>query len=216
MQLFDYFDPLLGLALLFGLLSLYSFLAFVFNFRSLGLFSRLRRLISFLLFAAMSAVFSLILLGIQGYQGLTQETLAATVELEPQADKNVTVRLIFADGRRQIFAIQGDQVLIDAHILKWKPWVTALGMKTAYKLDRISGRYSELVDETSQARTVYSLTPVASSGLAGWRERYKPLSFLLDVEHGSASFADATNPVTYQLKVTSSGLLLRPQETGAH
>jgi len=54
---------------------------------------------------------------------------------------------------------------------------------------------------------------MGDKGIGEWREEFAFLSFLLDVEHGSASFASADTSKSYELAVTTSGLLLRPEET---
>ena len=61
------------------------------------------------------------------------------------------------DSSLHMFDLAGDAVYVDAHVLKWRPIGTLLGLETVYELDRIAGRYQALSDEQTHERTVYSL-----------------------------------------------------------
>ena len=41
----------------------------------------------------------------------------------------------------------GDQIYVDAHILKWTPAANLIGLHTAYELDRVAGRYDNIEQE---------------------------------------------------------------------
>ena len=70
---------------------------------------------------ALGVVVATVAVGTAGYQALTREQTAATVRVEPAGPQrfNATVRLV--DGRTQAFTLAGDEIYIDAHILKWQP-----------------------------------------------------------------------------------------------
>lgn len=74
-----------------------------------------------LLALAVGALATTIALGMQGYRALTQEALAAQILVEPAGPQrfNATVRL--PDGRNLTFELAGDEVYVDARILKWHP-----------------------------------------------------------------------------------------------
>ena len=98
---------------------------------------------------------------------------------------------------------------VDAHILKWKPVANVLGLHTAYELDRMAGRYRDIPQERSASRTIYQLSEERSVDLFGLRRRYEFLSPLLDAEYGSATFVPVSKPVELELRVSTSGLLIR-------
>lgn len=154
-----------------------------------------------------------IVMGMQGYQALTREELAATVEVEPAGPRRFEARVEFPDGRRDTFEVAGDQVYVDAHILKWKPVANLLGLHTAYQLDRIGGRYDDIASELDREKTVYSLKrdrPLDMFELARGAELLRPLlTPLLDAEYGSGTFQRATPGATYEVYVSTSGLLIR-------
>jgi hypothetical protein len=158
---------------------------------------------------ALAALFGTISVGIRGYRALTQEVVAATIETEPLGNQHFRATVTLPDGRLHMFDLAGDAVYVDAHILKWRPVVNLFGLHTAYELDRIAGRYRALGDEQTQERTVYSLAkkkPIDAFDLA---RRYWLLRPLVDAEYGSATFINATEPAIYEIRVSTTGLLVR-------
>jgi hypothetical protein len=108
--------------------------------------------------------------------------------------------------------IAGDELYVDAHILKWKPVANVLGLHTAYELDRIAGRYRAVEQERKSLRTVYPLGEPKAFDLFALREKYAWLAPLLDAEYGSASFVPVTRPAELEVRVSTSGLLIREVE----
>jgi hypothetical protein len=158
---------------------------------------------------ALAALSGTISVGIRGYSALTQEVVAATIETEPLGNQHFRATVTLPDGRLHMFDLAGDAVYVDAHILKWRPVVNVFGLHTAYELDRIAGRYRALGDEQTQERTVYSLAkkkPIDAFDLA---RRYWLLRPLVDAEYGSATFINATEPAIYEIRVSTTGLLVR-------
>jgi len=158
---------------------------------------------------AMSALCGTISVGIRGYRALTQEVLAATIATEPIGPARFRATVTLADGTLHMFDLTGDAVYVDAHILKWRPAVNLLGLHTAYELDRIAGRYRALGDEQTRERTVYSIArkkPIDLFDLARASWLLRPL---VDAEYGSATFINATEPATYEVRVSTTGLLVR-------
>jgi len=84
-----------------------------------------------------------------------------------------------------------------------------LGLHTAYELDRVAGRYRDIAQERSAPRTVYPIGEKRPVDLFGLRRRYEFLSPLLDAEYGSATFVPVSTPVELELRVSTSGLLIR-------
>ena len=158
---------------------------------------------------ALAALCGTISIGIRGYSALTQEVLAATIKTDPLGAQHFRATVTLADGRLHMFDLAGDAVYVDAHILKWRPIVNLLGLHTAYELDRIAGRYRALGDEQTHARTVYSIARAKPIDMFDLARRYWLLSPLVDAEYGSATFINATEPATYEVRVSTTGLLVR-------
>jgi hypothetical protein len=170
------------------------------------------RLLLALVFLAGTAACGAIALGVQGYRALTHEEIAATVRTEPLGPNRFRAQFRFPDGREVAYTLSGNQLYVDARILKWHPLANVLGLRTAYELDRVSGRYQDLAQEQQQPRTVQSLAPARQVDLFSLRQRYALLSPLLDADYGSATFAAADSPAQYEVRVSTTGLLIRKLE----
>ncbi|MBN1471070.1 MAG: hypothetical protein JW925_04760, partial [Syntrophaceae bacterium] len=106
-------------------------------------------------------------------------------------------------------SLAGDQLYVDAHILKWKPVANIFGLHTSYELDRVAGRYASLKDETTKVHTVYSLSKYRPVDLFDLRRRFAILNPLLDAEYGSATFINTTSTEEFRVMVSTTGLLIR-------
>jgi len=151
-----------------------------------------------------------ITIGIQGYRALTQEELAARISVRPYAPQRFSAKLRFPDGREANYSIYGDEIQVDARILKWHALANLLGLATAYELDRIGGRYREVEQERAGPRTVYVLGREKAIDFFALRKRYAFLEHFVDTEYGSAAFVPVGEPAELELRVSTTGLLIRP------
>ncbi len=165
------------------------------------------------LFLTLGVLCGAITLGIRGYRMFTQEALAATIKTEPVGPHRFRATVTLADSSLHMFDLAGDAVYVDAHVLKWRPLGTLLGLQTVYELDRIAGRYQALGDEQTLERTVYSLAQKKPFDAFDLARRYWVLRPFVDAEYGSATFVSSTGtparPATYEVRVSTTGLLVR-------
>src|SRR5256884_8456107 len=150
----------------------------------------LRGLVALLLLA-LAALAATVTVGLQGYRALTFEEVAATVRTEPLAPQRFRATITLPDHRLAMYDLAGDAFYVDAHVLKWHPWASLLGLHTVYELDRVAGRYNAVGDERTQPHTAYELarsTPVHLYSIA----RRRLLGPLGDAEDGSPAFVAAT------------------------
>ena len=167
------------------------------------------RTLAGLLLVALGTLAGGLALGVQGYHALTREDLAARISVQPLAPQQFSAIVRYPDGRSRTFNLAGDEIYVDAHILKWKPIANIVGLHTAYELDRIAGRYQELAQERAAMRTIYLLRDERPVELFRLRQRYAFLAPLYDAEYGSATFMQVKEPTELEVRVSTSGLLLR-------
>jgi len=165
-----------------------------------------------LLFLTLGALFLTISVSTRGYRALTLEETAAIIETRPTGEQQFEATVSFADGRSQTFLVAGDQIYVDAHILKWKPRVNIIGLHTAYELDRIGGRYIDLEQERERERSLFSLKQAKPLDMFSLRQSYSLFAPLLDAEYGSATFIAVNEPATFEIRVSTTGLLIRRGE----
>jgi len=161
------------------------------------------------LLIALSGLAALIALGIQGYQTLTREEIAARISVSPISPQRFSASFRYPDGRISNFVIAGDEIYVDAHIIKWQPLANLFGLHTAYELDRVGGRYRDIEEERTAVRTIHSLSMEKPVNLFGLRQRHTFLAILLDAKYGSATFVPVTQPAELELRVSTTGLLMR-------
>jgi hypothetical protein len=202
-------SPLFLVGLAFGLVGLLQMAAgFVVLFRREPVGFAVRLLIG-LAVAALGLAASIVSIGMRGYQALTREEVAARIAVKPSAPQRFDAQVKFPDGRTAGYVIAGDELYVDAHILKWKPLANVIGLHTAYELDRIAGRYRSVEQERTALRTVYPLGAPRAFDLFALRKRAPWLAPLYDAEYGSASFLPVDRPMDLEVRVSTTGLLLR-------
>lgn len=157
-----------------------------------------------------------ILFGLRSYRVFTNEELVAVVRCEPAPQGSTSTFLLWVTpvaggipGTPERFPMVGDQWAIGGEVLKWHPWLNLLGIKTCYKLSRISSRYLKIEAEKTLPHTVYDLqggtTPV-------WLLLYRFQQVLPFVEavYGNSTYAMAQPGTRWGVYVTLSGFLTRP------
>jgi len=204
--------PLTITAAVFMLLCIIFLIAFIVSLRKRRFLGAISNFIFAFLMLALSLLFGVITISIQGYNSFTREELAAYVEIIPLQQQSFTARIILPDGEEKQYVLEGDEFYIDAHILKWKSIANLLGIHTLYELDRVSGRYTGIEDETNKKRTVYSLGEKRMIDIFKMRLQYPFLSFLVDAEYGSASFVAVKKQRKLNVMVSTTGLLIRDVE----
>jgi len=205
-------DPLLIAAGVCGFLCILFLLAFIAASRKRKVLGAVRNFTFAFLMLVLVLLFATITVSLKGYQALTHEELAATVEIIPVSDQKFIARFTYPDSTVSKFELAGDELYVDAHILKWKSFANLFGLHTFYELDRIAGRYSEIEEETSKDRTVFSLAEKKMVNIFDLRLEHELLSFLLDAEYGSASFVNVSKSAKFNIMVSTTGLLIRTEK----
>jgi hypothetical protein len=158
---------------------------------------------------------ALIGLNLLTYQRLSAEQPAGELQLARTGDKQFSGVLSYPSGEKTSFALSGDEWQVDARLLKWTAFANLLGFDAAYRLERISGRYTRIEDERSQPRTVYEL---ASPGrIDPWELAHRYHRFLpwIDAMYGSATYLPMSDGALYAITVSQSGLIARPLNQAA-
>ena len=205
-------DPLLIAAGFCGFLFILFLFAFIAAIRKRKVLGALRNFTFTFLMLVLALLFATITVSLKGYKALTHEELAASVEIQPVSDQKFVAHFTYPDNTKSEFELSGDELYVDAHILKWKSFANLFGLHTFYELDRVAGRYSEIEEETSKERTVFSLGKEKMVNIFDLRLEYELLSLLLDAEYGSASFINVNNSAKFKIMVSTTGLLIRTEE----
>ena len=199
----------------FALLGLLFLIASVRRFRRRRLLSGMAHGATGIIIALACACAALIGLNLLTYQRLSAEQPAGELQLARTGDKQFSGVLSYPNGEKTTFALSGDEWQVDARLLKWTAFANLLGFDSAYRLERISGRYAHIDEERSQPRTVYEL---ASPGrIDPWElaHRYHRFVPWVDAMYGSATYLPMSDGALYAITVSQSGLIARPLNQAA-
>lgn len=202
-------NALVIIAILFASLALMFAIATFGAMKKRRMFSAAMTSVTTLLMLSLAALFGTFSASIQGYRALTKEELAAVVEVVPADSQRFTARVTLPDSSVREFSLAGDQLYVDAHILKWKSIANILGLHTSYELDRVAGRYESIEDERTRDHTVFTLAKEKPVDMFHLRRRFEMLNPLVDAEYGSATFVGSDKPATFRILVSTTGLLVR-------
>jgi hypothetical protein len=110
------------------------------------------------------------------------------------------------------YRVYGDEWRIDSQFLKWKSWATLFGLNAMYRIDRLSGRYLNVEDETTKQHSAHELKTNSTLDLAKVAERYKNKFPPVDTVYGSSAYEKMQENTLFTVFVTQSGILIREQD----
>lgn len=156
-------------------------------------------------------LFLSIVINLYSYDRLTHEKPIAKLEFTQLNKQQFKIDIVYPDvQRKETYLLNGEEWQMDARIIKWRGWAQLLGLNTQYRLERISGRYSDIDDELNKARTVYSLNPGDEIDYWKLMNKYKQWLPWVDTYYGSATYLPMTDDASYLVSLTVSGLIARP------
>jgi hypothetical protein len=204
-----------ALIVVFALAGILFFVAAVRSLRRRRLLGGAMHGATALVLILLSACAVLIAANLRTYQRLTIEQPAGELQLTRTGDREFNAVLTYPSGERANFALRGDEWQVDARVLKWHAFANLVGFDTAYRLDRIGGRFERVEEERNEPRTVYSLNP--AQRIDPWEliRRFHSWVPWADALYGSATYLPMADGALYEIKVSQSGLIARPLNQAA-
>ena len=158
---------------------------------------------------------ALVAMNLYTYARLTHEQEAARVSVRQLGERRYVLSVQPYKAPPRHYEMRGDEWQIDARVLKWRGMGNLIGLDTVYRLERLSGRYSDITLERNAQRTVYSLAE--DPGLDLWsliNKHYRYVPFA-DALYGSAAYVPMAEGAEYTVSVSTTGLLVRPGNEAA-
>ena len=178
--------------------------------RGPGIFRRVRKLIDAVLLVILGVVLAGLLVISRAFLAFSGETLVGTVATRRVSP--VEFELTYTPARsaqaRQV-RLRGDQWTVSGGIVKWHPWLTALGWTSYHKPMRLSGQFSKL---EAQRRQPASVEPLYEPGVDRvWEALYwaDPALPFVDAVYGSSAYAYVEPEAIQEIYVTPSGYLIK-------
>lgn len=143
------------------------------------------------------------------YQQFNIETPIAEIHFDRRSEQSYTAYLATGDlCNTDGYELFGDQWQLDASFIKWNAVAATAGLKSLYKLDRLSGRYKDVQQQNSRYHKAYDISPelyfewfnVSLRGEGG---------YLVDTQYGSSVFLDIDTSKIYTLYKTEDGLIAK-------
>lgn len=166
--------------------------------------------LSCLLFGTLLGASLLLTVSYHGYQRLTAETAVATIDFARLPSGNYRARLMMADQADRFFVLAGDEWQIDARMVAWQPPATILGLEPLYRLDRLSGRFTDLEEERSAERTVYRLSDPPLLDIWSLAQRMPAMAPGVDAYYGTATYVPMVDGSTWEVSLSRDALIARP------
>ena len=201
---------LIVISTFFGLLALYFLHRTIHGLRRRRIIRAGGSGISCCVSAALCGAALVLLFSVLSYGRLVEERLVSRIEFRRISPEEFQARLMIAGEDDRFFVLRGDEWQMDAKIVTWKPPATILGLDPMYQLDRLSGRYSEIDREVSQARTVHSLSPALPVDVWRFARRFPILTPGVDAYYGTATYVPMADGARYEVSLSRDALIARP------
>ena len=167
------------------------------------------------LFAAVGAIGLILVSSVYSYGRLTDEVVVASIEFSQVAEDEYTARLMI-DGRLdQLLPMQGDEWQLAARVVTWNPPATILGLDPIYRLERISGRYSDVERELTEPRTVHALAEDRTLDVWNIAQSYPSLTPGIDAYYGTATYVPMADGARFEVSLSRDALIARPVNDAA-
>lgn len=176
-----------------------------------GAIRRLRRTIDAVVWAGLGSLLGMALVLLHMFHAFSSETLVArvtTARISPERFELAYAPVASGEAPLRV-RLSGDQWMVSGGIVKWHPWLTALGLPSYHRPMRLSGQFSDLAQQRRHLPTVYPL----QRGLMDrfwealyWMDPYLPF---VEAVYGSSAYAYAEPGVEQQIYVTPSGYLIK-------
>ena len=203
-------EILIGSVVVFGFLSIFFLARTIRNARRGRLIRASGALLSWVTSLAVAALAVLLLFSYYSYGRLTAEQVISTIEFRRIAPDTYRARLMIEGQIDQLFELHGDEWQMDARIVNWTPPATILGLEPIYRLERLSGRYSEIERERSEPRTVHALSEEQAIDVWAVARRFPILMPGIDAYYGTATYVPMADGARFEVSLTRDAIVARP------
>jgi hypothetical protein len=165
---------------------------------------------------ALGTLVALTAYDVYSYKQVLQEQVIATINFDKIEDQHYFAVLADKDGKEQHVEMRGDQWQLDARIVKWQGYLSTFGIKPAFRLERLSGRYYDIEQETTAKRTAHAVHN-SLYGMDIWRifNEHPDWFPVIDAVYGSATYLPMKDGALFEISLSNTGLVARPINAAA-
>jgi hypothetical protein len=202
-------------AVIFGFLSIFFLARMIRCARRGRLLRASGSCLSWIASLAIASVAILMLFSYYSYSRLTAERVVSNIEFRRIAEDAYRARLMVTGEQDRLFELHGDEWQMDARIVNWTAPATILGLDPIYRLERLSGRFSEIERERTEPRTVHALTQAQFIDVWSVARRFPLFLPGVDAYYGTATYVPMVDGARYQISLTRDALIARPANKAA-
>ena len=178
--------------------------------RKMFQFRPVRRLFGLML-VLLGCVSGLLALSLVQFYKLTTDESVARVEVRQQVEGQFQLTTTAPGTGPKQYVLYGDQWQIDARVVRWKLPALMAGVPPLYRLERLSGRYSDVAREATGTRSVHALDDWPAPDLGSLKQSFPNWFPFVDVQFGSAAYMPLFDGAKYQVFMDPRGaLFIRP------
>jgi len=207
--------------LLIGISLIFSLVAFVFLLRAVSSTRRGRILrasgsgITCVASMTVAGVALLLAFSYYSYGRLTSEKVISRIQFSQMANDEFEARLMVRGERDRFYRLRGNEWQLDARLINWKPPATILGFDPIYRLERLSGRFSDIDRERTEMRTVHALSPDRLLDIWTVARRFPLVTPGVDAYYGSATYVPMADGARFEVSLSRDAVIARPVNDAA-
>lgn len=145
------------------------------------------------------------------FERLGTDHPVATLHVTALGPQRFRVELDRGDGDPRSYELLGDQWQLDARVLRWRLPALLAGAPPLYRLERLSGRYADIVQEREATRSVHALdegTLAALPDLFDLKRTHPRWLPFVDARYGSAAYLPLLDGARYEVSFNPRGGLV--------
>jgi hypothetical protein len=162
------------------------------------------------IFALIATIFMLLYTGLQGYKHFTYNKPILSVECSLKQDDSFVLKFVDPDKKdspAKFYRLNGQQFVVEGHIIKWENFFVTVGMKPLYQVTRLNGRYISIDDEKEKEHSVYEIEE--ETRVWRWLMQYGEKIPGIDAVQGVSSFKDAAESKKFTVYITHNSFVVK-------
>lgn len=200
---------------------LFAFFAFYYLFRIFYCIRRRHVLragtstVACVVSAALAGAGAILIFGYLSYGRLVAERPVSKISFTKLGEDEFQARVMIDGTLDRFFVLRGDEWQMDARIITWKPPLTILGLDPLYRLERLSGRYTDIALEREAPRTVHAITADGALDIWQMARRFPLLAPGIDAHYGTATYVPMADGARFAVSISRDALIARPENDSA-
>jgi hypothetical protein len=189
------------------LLLLIALLLFAGSRRTRGV-GRLLRGVFGLLFFLLALALGGLALTLHNYLHIAEDVAVAQLSMKQLGPQHFQVTFAPSAGNARTLDLHGDQWEVDARVVRWTLPAQLAGFPPLYQLERIGGRYRDIVQEREATRSVQALNSDALFDLWTLKHRFPHWLPFVDADYGSGAYLPMVDGGRFDLFLNTRGGLV--------